>query len=57
MPGRDTRTRWQGVFARHRQGCAVERCQRSPPWRDLAEGVHCEPSYYAKVYDRPSAAT
>ena len=25
MPRRDTRTRWQGVFARHQEGCGVER--------------------------------
>ena len=39
---KDTRTRYQGVYARHRQGCRVEdggRCS-------------CKPSFYGKVYDR-----
>lgn len=40
--GRDTRTRYQGVFARHRKGCAVERGRK----------CSCTPSFYGKVYDR-----
>ena len=52
MAGRDTRTRWQGVFARHRQGCAVEQLSRKPALRDLARVCTCKPSYYGKVYDR-----
>ena len=42
MAGRDRRTRYQGVFARHRTSCGVTdggRCD-------------CTPSYYGKVYDR-----
>jgi integrase len=42
MPGRDTKTRFQSVFARHRKGCAVERDGECT----------CTPSYYGKVYDR-----
>lgn len=43
MPGKDTRTRYQGVFARHQQHCA------------LADGrrCNCKPSYYGACYDRP----
>jgi integrase len=52
MPGRDTRTRWQGVFARHRQGCPVEDLPTGSALTDVARVCSCEPSYYAKVYDR-----
>lgn len=52
MPGRDTRTRWQGVFARHREGCAVERLPSGATLADVARACDCEPSYYGKVYDR-----
>jgi integrase len=52
MAGRDTRTRWQGVFARHRQGCAVEQLSRKPTLGDVTRVCSCTPSYYAKVYDR-----
>lgn len=42
MP-KDTKTRYQGVYARHKQGCALEaggsRCS-------------CKPSYYGVAYDR-----
>ncbi len=42
MP-RDTRTRYQGVFARHQKRCRLEQ-----------GGGHCtcKPSYWAKAYDR-----
>jgi hypothetical protein len=42
MPGKDTKTRYQGVFARHKQHCAI------------GGGGHCncKPSYYGAVYDR-----
>jgi hypothetical protein len=42
MPGKDTRTRFQGVFARHQQHCAVGHCGR----------CNCKPSYYGACYDR-----
>jgi hypothetical protein len=42
MAGRDRRTRYQGVFARHRKACAVE----------VGRSCDCVPSYYGKVYDR-----
>jgi integrase len=42
MAGRDRRTRYQGVFARHRKACAVE----------VDGSCDCVPSYYGKVYDR-----
>jgi integrase len=41
MP-RDTKTRYQAIFARHKQACALER----------GEDCDCKPSYYGKVYDR-----
>jgi integrase len=41
MP-KDTKTRYQGVFARHKTGCATERKQR----------CNCAPSYWGKVWDR-----
>lgn len=39
---KDTTTRHQGVYARHRNGCRVETGRRCT----------CEPSYYGKAYDR-----
>lgn len=39
MAGRDTRTRYQGIFARHRQHCAGATCD-------------CSPSFYGVVWDR-----
>ncbi len=52
MPGRDTRTRWQGVFARHQTGCAVDGLPPKPDLGDVAKACDCRPSYYGKVYDR-----
>jgi integrase len=42
MPGKDIKTRYQGVFARHQQHCAVGRGGRCT----------CKPSYYGVAYDR-----
>jgi hypothetical protein len=42
MAGRDTKTRYQGVFARHRTNCAGESGGR----------CRCRPSYYGIAYDR-----
>jgi integrase len=42
MAGTDTKTRFQGVFARHRSACALSTVGK----------CDCTPSYYAKVYDR-----
>jgi integrase len=44
MAGVDARTRYQGVFARHRDGCRIE--EDRP--------CNCKPRYYGKVYDRSS---
>ena len=44
MAGRDERTRYQGVFARHRKSCAIDRGGK----------CDCSPMYYGKVYDRAS---
>ena len=55
MPGRrDTRTRWQGVFARHRAGCGVEQLPSGASLGRIARACTCRPSYYARVYDRNS---
>jgi integrase len=40
--GRDTRTRFAGVYARHKPGCAGQRCT-------------CNPSYYGVVWDRAAS--
>jgi integrase len=45
MPGRDTKTRFQGVFARHQ-----ERCKTSATGDP--EVCNCSPSYYGSVWDR-----
>ena len=42
MPGKDTKTRYQGVFARHQQHCAIGGGGRCT----------CKPSYYGVAYDR-----
>jgi integrase len=39
---KDTRTRYQAVYARHRVGCALENGAR----------CNCSPSYWGKVWDR-----
>ncbi|MEK6252324.1 MAG: tyrosine-type recombinase/integrase [Actinomycetota bacterium] len=45
MPGRDTKTRFQGVYARHQERCATT-ASGSP------KACNCSPSYYASVWDR-----
>jgi integrase len=42
MSGRDTKTRYQGVFARHQKECAIDGGAR----------CNCKPSYYGVVWDR-----
>ncbi len=42
MPDRDIRTRYPGVYARHKVGCRTESGGR----------CSCSPSYFASVYDR-----
>jgi hypothetical protein len=42
MAGRDTKTRFQAVFARHQAHCAIQR----------GRGCSCRPSYYGVAYDR-----
>jgi integrase len=45
MPGRDTKTRFQGVFARHQDRCRVT--TGGDP-----KTCNCSPSYYGVVWDR-----
>jgi integrase len=45
MPGRDTRTRFQGVYVRHQDRCRVT------AGGDL-KSRNCTPSYYGVVWDR-----
>ena len=42
MSGKDTKTRYQGVFARHQNACAINAEKRCT----------CKPSYYGVVWDR-----
>lgn len=49
VAGRDTKTKFQGVYARHREGCALSVA--------LSEGrrdgrCDCRPSYFGVVYDK-----
>jgi hypothetical protein len=44
MPGRDTKTRFQGVFARHQEACRVS--AGAEP-----KACNCTPSYYGAVWD------
>jgi integrase len=39
---KDTRTRYQGVYARHREGCGVEHGKR----------CSCKPAYWGRAWDR-----
>ena len=39
---KDTKTRYQGVYARHRLGCALEQ----------GRACNCSPSYWGRVWDR-----
>jgi integrase len=41
MAGKDTKTRYQGVYARHQKHCAIE----------LGGRCRCKPSYYGVAYD------
>jgi hypothetical protein len=45
MGGRDTKTRFQGVFARHQETCAANATGD-------AKSCTCTPSYYGVVWDR-----
>ncbi|HEY5054158.1 MAG TPA: hypothetical protein VII45_12190, partial [Solirubrobacterales bacterium] len=42
MPGLDTKTRYQGVFARHQEGCRVE----------AGRPCNCTPTYFGTAWDR-----
>lgn len=44
VPGRDTKTRFQGVYARHQQACAIS--ARS------GTRCSCSPTYWGKAWDR-----
>jgi hypothetical protein len=48
MPGRDTKTRYQGVFARHKERCKVTETGNR---RDC----NCSPRYYGVAWDREAA--
>ena len=45
MPSRDTKTRFQGVYARHQQACRVT--AGADP-----KACNCSPSFYGAVWDR-----
>jgi hypothetical protein len=45
VPGRDTKTTYQGVFARHHQSCATTASGNR-------KDCNCGPSYYGVVWDR-----
>ena len=50
--GRDTRTRWESVYARHAVACGVEKLPRNPTLTQISRACNCQPSYWGKVYDR-----
>jgi len=50
--GRDTRTRWEGVYARHTVACGVEKLPRNPTLTQISRACNCDPSYWGQVYDR-----
>ena len=45
MPGRDTKTRYQGVFARHQERCKVTKTGDR-------HDCNCTPGYYGAAWDR-----
>ena len=51
---RDTKTRYQGVFARHREGCGVEHLGKAPTLAEIAKACTCEPVCWGGVWDRAS---
>jgi integrase len=53
--GCDTRTRWDGVYARHAVGCGVQKLPRNPTLTQISRACDCDPSYWGQVYDRAEA--
>jgi integrase len=49
--GRDTRTRWEGVYARHTAGCGVAKLPHNPTLTQISRACNCAPSYYGRLYD------
>jgi integrase len=47
MAGVDTKTRYQGIFARHKEGCRVE----------VKRSCNCTPSYFGTAWDRVAHRT
>jgi hypothetical protein len=45
VPGRDTKTRFQGVYARHQDRCCVTAGAET-------RSCNCTPTYYGVVWDR-----
>lgn len=52
MAGRDTSTRYQGVFARHQGECALTHELELPPEKRGAAKCDCTPSYFGAAWDR-----
>jgi hypothetical protein len=50
MPGRDTKTKYQGVYARHQQACQTTATGD-------AKACDCTPRYYGVVWDRAGSKT
>lgn len=50
--GRDTRTRWEGIYARHAVGCGVEKLPRGPSLTQISRACKCSPAYWGKGWDR-----
>jgi integrase len=50
MPGKDTKTKFQGVYARHQQRCKTT--EAGDP-----KACDCRPSYYGVVWDRAAGKT
>lgn len=50
MPGRDTKTRFQGVYARHQEHCETT-------VTGVRAACNCKPSFYGVVWDRVTGRT
>lgn len=55
--GKDTRTRYQGCFARHRKGCAVERLGPGADLRQINRACSCRPAFFGVIWDRTVSKT
>jgi integrase len=57
MAGRDTKTKYQGVYARHQESCALTDELELPEENRGKAKCDCKPSYYGVVWDKAAGKT